>query len=83
MVAPADVMQVLVPLLSHCHAAYQDTHNAVPLGPYFPRRGISPLTAISKSSRPLRPMVQMAVPHNQLELQKVSDSNYLFSFRMY
>lgn len=74
---PGEIMQVLVPLLSHCHAAFQDSHNAVPLGPYFPRRGHTPpISTIKGAARPLRPMVQMAVPHNQLELPKGADPEY-------
>lgn len=74
---PGEVMQILIPLLSHCHAAFQDSHNAVPLGPYFPRRGHPiPVAVVKGAARPLRPMVQMAVPHNQLELPKVKQYEY-------
>lgn len=72
---PADVMTVLVPLLSHCHSAFQDSQDvAVPLGPYFPRRGHPlPPSAGKGIARPLRPMVQMTVPHNQLECSRVRE----------
>lgn len=66
-------MQILVPLLSHCHSAFQDSQDAVPLGPFFPRRGPAlPVVAGKGGARPVRPMVQMTVPHNQLEASRVS-----------
>nr|XP_023025188.1 ubiquitin carboxyl-terminal hydrolase puf [Leptinotarsa decemlineata] len=72
-----EAMQVLVPLLSHCHSAFQDSQDAVPLGPYFPRRGHSlPIVAGKGGARPLRPMVQMTVPHNQLECSRGIDPEY-------
>lgn len=68
-----ETMQILVPLLSHCHSAFQDSQDAVPLGPYFPRRGpVLPVVAGKGGARPVRPMVQMTVPHNQLEASRVS-----------
>lgn len=75
---PGEVMQILVPLLSHCHSAFQDSHDAaVPLGPYFPRRGHPlPPSAGKGIARPLRPMVQMTVPHNQLECSRGIDPEY-------
>lgn len=70
---PVEVMQILVPLLSHCHSAFQDSHDAVPLGPYFPRRGHPMPTSSGKGiARPIRPMIQMTVPNNQLECSRVS-----------
>ncbi|CAH0550563.1 unnamed protein product [Brassicogethes aeneus] len=72
-----EAMQTLVPLLCHCHAAFQESHDAVPLGPYFPRRGHSlPVVAGKGGARPLRPMVQMTVPHNQLECSRGVDQEY-------
>lgn len=69
---PSEVIQVLVPLLSHCHAAFQESHNALPMGPYFPRRGHKlPPLGLKAGTHPSRPMVQMAVPHGQLEAAKV------------
>lgn len=73
LILPGEVVQILVPLLSHCHSAFQDSQDAVPLGPYFPRRGHPLPTATGKGvARPLRPMVQMTVPNNQLECSRVS-----------
>ena len=70
---PNEVLHVLVPLLSHCHAAFQESANAMPMGPYFPRQGHKlPSLGLKAGARPLRPMVQMAVPHNQLDAAKVS-----------
>lgn len=67
-------LAVLVPLLSHCHSAFQDARNALPPGPYFPTRTNLGTNSIEKSihqTRPLRPMVQMCVPHAQLQAKKV------------
>lgn len=70
---PCDVLGVLVPVLSHCHAAFQDNNNAMPMGPYFPRQGHKlPALGLKAAARPLRPMVQMAVPHNQIDVAKVN-----------
>lgn len=76
---PVEVMQILVPLLSHCHSAFQDTHDAAPLGPYFPRKGhpMPPITG-KGVARPIRPMVQMTVPHNQLECSRVCGHFFIF-----
>ncbi|XP_050316350.1 ubiquitin carboxyl-terminal hydrolase 34 isoform X2 [Anthonomus grandis grandis] len=72
-----EAMQILVPLLSHCHSAFQDSQDAVPLGPYFPRRGHSlPIVTGKGGARPLRPMVQMTVPQNQLECSRGIDPEY-------
>ncbi|XP_017767834.1 PREDICTED: ubiquitin carboxyl-terminal hydrolase 34 [Nicrophorus vespilloides] len=77
LVMPSEVMQILVPLLSHCHSAFQDSHDAVPLGPYFPKRGHTVPNVSGKGiSRPIRPMVQMTVPQNQLESSRGVDSEY-------
>ncbi|KAK4884213.1 hypothetical protein RN001_000484 [Aquatica leii] len=78
LIMPGEVMQILVPLLSHCHSAFQDSHDAaVPLGPYFPRRGHPlPPSAGKLVARPLRPMVQMTVPHSQLECSRGVDPEY-------
>lgn len=73
LIMPNEVLQVLVPLLSHCHSAFQDSHDAAPLGPHFPRRGHTIPTGTGKSvGRPIRPMVQMTVPNNQLDCGRVS-----------
>lgn len=71
-IIPNEVTQVVAPLLLHCHTAVQENHNPVPMGPFFPRSGGKQATPVMKSSsRPIRPMVQMSVPHNQLEPAKV------------
>ncbi|KAJ8674345.1 hypothetical protein QAD02_005607 [Eretmocerus hayati] len=73
MLVPTDAIMILAPLLSHCHAALQESHATVPPGPYLPRRS----TPTGKMpSRPARPMVQMAVPHSQLEAAKGADPEY-------
>lgn len=73
MLVPAEAISILAPLLSHCHAALQESHAAVPPGPYLPRRSTPPG---KMASRPARPMVQMAVPHSQLEASKGVDLEY-------
>ncbi|XP_014601370.1 PREDICTED: ubiquitin carboxyl-terminal hydrolase 34 isoform X2 [Polistes canadensis] len=73
MLVPADAILVLAPLLSHCHAALQESQAAVPPGPYLPRRSTPPG---KMPTRPARPMVQMAVPHSQLEASKGVDAEY-------
>ncbi|XP_039283222.1 ubiquitin carboxyl-terminal hydrolase 34 isoform X3 [Nilaparvata lugens] len=78
---PTEVLHVLVPLLSHCHSAFQESANAVPMGPYFPRRGhkLPPpglKAAAAAATRPIRPMVQMAVPHNLVDAAKGTDPDY-------
>ncbi|KAK2584981.1 hypothetical protein KPH14_008512 [Odynerus spinipes] len=73
MLVPADAILVLAPLLSHCHAALQESHAAVPPGPYLPRRSTPPG---KMPTRPARPMIQMAVPHSQLEASKGVDPEY-------
>ncbi|XP_012254828.2 ubiquitin carboxyl-terminal hydrolase 34 [Athalia rosae] len=73
MLVPAEAISILAPLLSHCHAALQESHAAVPPGPYLPRRSNPPG---KMASRPARPMVQMAVPHSQLEASKGVDLEY-------
>jgi len=75
MIMPREIIQVLTPLLSHCHAAYQEsTSVALPMGPYFPRKGVKTNAFALKGQRPNRPLVQMAVPNTQIE-PKVS-TNY-------
>lgn len=73
MLVPAEAISILAPLLSHCHAALQESHAAVPPGPYLPRRSTPPG---KMPTRPARPMVQMAVPHSQLEASKGVDPEY-------
>nr|XP_012145219.1 PREDICTED: ubiquitin carboxyl-terminal hydrolase 34 isoform X2 [Megachile rotundata] len=73
MLVPAEAILILAPLLSHCHAALQESHAAVPPGPYLPRRSTPPG---KMPTRPARPMVQMAVPHSQLEASKGVDPEY-------
>jgi len=57
----------------HCHSACQDAHSAgiaPALGPYFPKRAHGGGT-IKASTRPPRPMLQMAFPHLGQETSKV------------
>ncbi|XP_059475180.1 ubiquitin carboxyl-terminal hydrolase 34 [Neocloeon triangulifer] len=72
---PAETLHVLVPLLTHCHLAYQEAGNALPLGPYFPRRGHKVPPTFKINVRPQRPMVQMVVPHMHLSLSKGTDED--------
>jgi len=69
---PIEVINVLQPILTHCHAVCMDSNNGMPIGPYFPRRGHKvPMLSLKSNTRPIRPMVQMALTHNQLDLTKV------------
>lgn len=70
---PIEVINVLQPILTHCHAVCMDSNNSMPIGPYFPRKGhkVPTISMKSSSTRPIRPMVQMALTHNQLDLTKV------------
>ncbi|XP_063231242.1 ubiquitin carboxyl-terminal hydrolase 34 isoform X2 [Bacillus rossius redtenbacheri] len=63
LLVPTEAITVLVPLLSHCHSAFQESHGALPTGPYFPRRAPRPpLTMGLKGGRP--------APSRQLEAPK-------------
>lgn len=69
---PIEVINVLQPILTHCHAVCMDSNNGMPIGPYFPRRGHKmPMLSLKSNTRPIRPMVQMALTQNQLDLTKV------------
>jgi hypothetical protein len=72
MILTAEMVKILVPLLYHCHAAFQESSDAIPMGPYFPHRGGSKASMKNAPRHPVRPIVQMAVPHNQLDGPKVS-----------
>lgn len=70
---PIEVINVLQPILTHCHAVCMDSNNGMPIGPYFPRRGHKvPMLSLKSNTRPIRPMVQMALTHNQLDINKVN-----------
>lgn len=72
-IMPIEVINVLQPILTHCHAVCMDSNNGMPIGPYFPRRGHKvPILSLKSNPRPIRPMVQMALTHSQLDLTKVS-----------
>jgi len=74
---PVEVINVLQPILTHCHAVCMDSNNGMPIGPYFPRRGHKvPMLSLKSNIRPIRPMVQMALTHNQLDLSKGCDPHY-------
>lgn len=78
-IMPVEVINVLQPILTHCHAVCMDSNNGMPIGPYFPRRGHKvPMLSLKSNIRPIRPMVQMALTHNQLDLTKV---NVIFNVR--
>lgn len=42
------------------------------MGPYFPRRGHKLPPSFKVNARPQRPMVQMIVPHSQIDVSRVS-----------
>ncbi|KAI5706705.1 hypothetical protein M8J75_010579 [Diaphorina citri] len=76
MILTAEMVKILVPLLYHCHAAFQESSDAIPMGPYFPHRGGSKASMKNAPRHPVRPIVQMAVPHNQLDGPKGEDPEY-------
>ena len=71
------MLTILVPMFHRAHVSAADQDNTL-LGPHFPRRerrgGAS---CVNKStSRPSRPMLQLAVPANQLEASHGQDPEY-------
>ena len=71
------MLTILVPMFHRAHVSAADQDNTL-LGPHFPRRERrGGLSCVSKStSRPPRPMLQLAVPANQLEGQHGQDQDY-------
>uniref|UniRef100_T1IPZ0 ubiquitinyl hydrolase 1 n=1 Tax=Strigamia maritima TaxID=126957 RepID=T1IPZ0_STRMM len=75
MLYPGEILQTLVPLLTHCHATFQENNVAVTFGPYFPKQGQKLI--ISKSNiRPQRPMFQMFLHPSQIEVPKGLEEDY-------
>lgn len=78
MLLPSDVISVVVPFLIQYHGVSDDSSGSsvnsnMPVGPYFPRRGHKMPTMMPKNSaRPVRPIMQMAVNVNLIEVSKVS-----------
>ncbi|XP_065207082.1 ubiquitin carboxyl-terminal hydrolase puf isoform X2 [Planococcus citri] len=79
---PNDVINVMVPFLSQYHGVCEDS-NVSPvstntaIGPYFPRRGHKMPSMMPKNSaRPIRPIIQMAVNVNLIEVSKGVDPEY-------
>ena len=72
------MLTILVPMFHRAHVSAADQDNTL-LGPHFPRRerrgGLS-CGGKSSSSRPPRPMLQLAVPANQLEATHGQDQDY-------
>lgn len=71
---PVDTLRTLVPLMIHCHSAYQDVQNSgmgPTLGPYFPKRSQHSGITIKPAMRPPRPMLQMAIPHINRDASRV------------
>merc|ERR1719384_2371940 len=66
-------------MFHRAHVSAADSDNTL-MGPFFPRRerrsGLSAASNSSKSSRPPRPMLQLAVPANQLEAAHGEDPEY-------
>merc|ERR1719266_3124448 len=66
-------------MFQRAHSTAADTDNTL-MGPFFPRRerrpGLSASSNSSKSSRPPRPMLQLAVPATQLEASHGQDPEY-------
>lgn len=84
MLLPGDVINVMVPFLSQYHGVSDDSNvspvnSNMAIGPYYPRRGHKMPSMMPKNSaRPIRPIMQMAVNVNLIEVSKVS----LFLFRL-
>ena len=68
------MLTILVPMFHRAHVSAADQDNTL-MGPHFPRRerrgGVR-----KSSSRPPRPMLQLAVPANQLEASHGQDPEY-------
>merc|ERR1719384_1263040 len=66
-------------MFHRAHVSAADSDNTL-MGPFFPRRerrgGLSAASNSSKNSRPPRPMLQLAVPANQLEASHGEDTDY-------
>merc|ERR1719266_880181 len=66
-------------MFQRAHSTAADTDNTL-MGPFFPRRerrpGLSASSNSTKSSRPPRPMLQLAVPATQLEASYGEDPEY-------
>jgi len=83
MLWPSEMLSILIPMFHRAHVSAADTESTL-LGPYFPhrdRRG-TPLPS-AKSVRPPRPMLQLAVPANQLEAPHGQDPEYDIALKHY
>ena len=70
---PQEMLTILVPMFHRAHVSAADTDTTL-MGPFFPRR--ERRSGLAKSSRPPRPMLQLAVPANQLEASHGEDPDY-------
>lgn len=75
--SPTDVISIMVPFLLQYHGISDDNvggsaSSNIQMGPYFPRRGHKIPTMVPKNSaRPVRPIIQMAVNANSIDLSRV------------
>merc|ERR1719384_2044281 len=73
-------------MFHRAHVSAADSDNTL-MGPFFPRRerrgGLSAASNSSKSSRPPRPMLQLAVPATQLEASHGEEPEYDRSLHHY
>merc|ERR1719394_2364454 len=72
---PNEMLTILVPMFHRAHVSAADTDTTV-MGPNFPRRERRCGSGPGKSGRPPRPMLQLAVPANQLEASHGQDPEY-------
>merc|ERR1719394_421142 len=81
---PQEMLTILVPMFHRSHVSAADTDTTL-MGPFFPRRERrSGMSSSSKcNSRPPRPMLQLAVPANQLEASHGEDPDYDRSLHHY
>ncbi|XP_072159450.1 LOW QUALITY PROTEIN: ubiquitin carboxyl-terminal hydrolase 34 [Bemisia tabaci] len=82
---PQDLLPVIISLLTNCHLQYQENQSATNLlqtmGPYFPRRSckmVSPHHPYHHGlpKKPVRPMIQLSLPHNLIDCPKGCDPEY-------
>lgn len=80
MLLPNEVISVVVPFLIQYHGVTDDNVSSsvssnVQMGPYFPHRGHKVPPMVPKNSaRPVRPIMQMAVNVNLMDVTKVMRS---------
>jgi ubiquitin carboxyl-terminal hydrolase 34 len=93
--APQESINMIVPLLTHCHT-HNPQHSMGPLGTFFPRRNTNKSSQMASSSlpatwppgsknipRPPRPMIQMNIPRTQVFVKGIDKEFDLAVERFY